>query len=142
MPLFLSTKDAGFEAGFRALLGAKRESDADVDADVAAILQDVATRGDAAVIEMTARWDRLSLSPSTLAFTPADIDTAIAKVAPEDRAALELAADRIRLYHERQLPADAQWVDDAGAQLGWRWTPVAAAGLYVPGGLASYPHRC
>src|SRR5690606_30742490 len=139
MPLFLSTKDAGFEAGFRALLGAKRESDADVDADVAAILQDVATRGDAAVIEMTARWDRLSLSPSTLAFTPADIDAAIAEVVPEDRAALELAADRIRLYHERQLPADAQWVDDAGAQLGWRWTPVAAAGLYVPGGLASYP---
>lgn len=139
MPLFLSTKDAGFETGFRALLGAKRESDADVDADVAAILQDVVMRGDVAVIEMTARWDRLSLSPSTLAFTPADIDTAIAKVAPEDRAALELAADRIRLYHERQLPADAQWVDDAGAQLGWRWTPVAAAGLYVPGGLASYP---
>ena len=142
MPLFLSTKDAGFEAGFRALLGAKRESDADVDADVAAILQDVVMRGDVAVIEMTARWDRLSLSPSTLAFTPADIDTAIAKVAPEDRAALELAADRIRLYHERQLPADAQWVDDAGAQLGWRWTRWQRRGFMCRADSPRTPHRC
>ena len=139
MPQFLSTRDPEFEPQFRALLAAKRESDTDVDTEVAAILADVAARGDAAVIEMTARWDRLALTPGTLAFTAPEIDAAIARVPAEDRAALELAAARIRAYHERQLPADAQWVDETGAELGWRWTPVAAAGLYVPGGLASYP---
>ncbi len=139
MPQFLSTTDTDFAARFAALLGAKREADADVDADVAAILKDVAKRGDAAVLEMTEQWDRLILTPETIAFSAAEIDAAIAHVSPEDQAALELAAERIRLYHERQLPADAQWVDDTGAQLGWRWTPVEAAGLYVPGGRASYP---
>ena len=116
MPHILSTRDADFEARFRALLAAKRESDADVDADVAAILADVAERGDAAVIEMTARWDRLGLEPSTLAFTAAEIDAAVARVDPEDRAVPELAAERIRLYHAWQIPADAQWVDDTGAE--------------------------
>ena len=106
---------------------------------MAAILADVAARGDAAVIELTERWDRLRLTPETLAFTEAEIDAAVAAVDPADRAALELAAERIRAYHERQLPQDARWTDAAGAELGWRWTPVAAAGLYVPGGLASYP---
>ena len=122
MPQFLSTAEDGFESRFAAFLGAKREADADVDADVAAILADVAARGDAAVIEMTARWDRLALTPATLAFTAAEIDAAVAAVAPADRAALELAADRIRAYHERQLPPDARWTDAAGAELGWRWT--------------------
>jgi histidinol dehydrogenase len=139
MPQFLTTREPDFESRFRAFLGTKREADADVDAEVAAILADVSARGDAAVIEMTERWDRLHLRPETLAFGADEIDAAVARVAPEDRAALELAAGRIRAYHERQLPADAQWVDETGAQLGWRWTPVAAAGLYVPGGLASYP---
>ena len=91
------------------------------------------------MIELTERWDRLRLTPATLAFSEAEIDAAVAAVAPEDRAALELAAERIRAYHERQRPEDARWTDAAGAELGWRWTPVAAAGLYVPGGLASYP---
>jgi histidinol dehydrogenase len=91
------------------------------------------------VIDLTARFDRLSLTPETLAFTAAEIDAEIAKVSPEDRAALELAADRIRAYHSRQKPQDESWTDSAGAMLGWRWTPVSAAGLYVPGGLASYP---
>jgi histidinol dehydrogenase len=139
MPQFLDTRDADFDSGFAALLAAKREADADVDADVAAILADVAARGDAAVIELTARWDRVVLTPETLAFTEAEIDAAVAGIDPADRAALELAAARIRAYHERQRPADARWTDAAGAELGWRWTPVSAAGLYVPGGLASYP---
>jgi histidinol dehydrogenase len=106
---------------------------------VAAIIADVRTRGDAAVIDLTARYDRLTLTPETLAFTAAEIDAACAAVAPQDRAALDLAAARIRTYHERQMPADARWTDDTGASLGWRWGPVSAAGLYVPGGLASYP---
>lgn len=139
MPQFLSTADPDFETAFRALLGQKREADAGVEAEVAEILRDVAERGDAAVLERTARWDRLTLTPATLAFTAAEIDAAIATVSPEDRAALELAAARIQAYHARQLPEDARWRDETGAELGWRWTPVDAAGLYVPGGLASYP---
>ena len=139
MPQFLATTDPDFEPRFAALLAQKREADADVDAAVAAILADVAARGDAAVIELTERFDRAAPDPATLAFSEAEIDAAVATVAPEDRAALELAADRIRAYHERQRPDDARWTDAAGAELGWRWTPVGAAGLYVPGGLASYP---
>ena len=139
MPQFLSTADPDFETAFRALLGQKREADAGVEAEVAEILRDVAERGDAAVLERTARWDRLTLTPATMAFTAAEIDAAIATVSAEDRAALELAAARIRAYHARQLPEDARWQDETGAELGWRWTPVDAAGLYVPGGLASYP---
>jgi histidinol dehydrogenase len=139
MPQFLVTTDADFPARFDALLSMKREDAPDVDAAVAAIIADVRARGDAAVIELTARFDRLTLTPDTLAFTPAEIDAACSSVAPEDRAALELAAARIRAYHERQMPADARWTDDTGATLGWRWGPVSAAGLYVPGGLASYP---
>lgn len=139
MPVFLNTADAGFEAAFRTLLGQKREEAEDVDQAVASIIADVRTRGDAAVIELTARFDRLTLTPETLAFTQAEIDAEIARVGPEDRTALALAADRIRAYHERQRPRDESWTDSAGATLGWRWTPVTAAGLYVPGGLASYP---
>jgi len=88
---------------------------------------------------LTARFDKLTLTPATMAFSQAEIDAEIAKVSAEDRAALELAADRIRAYHARQMPEDALWQDESGATLGWRWTPVSAAGLYVPGGLASYP---
>ncbi len=139
MPHFLTTTDAGFEAAFTALLGMKREDSPDVDAAVAAIIADVRARGDAAVIELTAKFDRLQLTPATIAFTAEEIAAEVAKVSPEDRAALELAAERIRAYHARQMPEDAQWQDDSGATLGWRWTPVSAAGLYVPGGLASYP---
>ena len=139
MPQFLTTTDEGFEPAFRALLAAKREEAPDVDAAVAAIIAEVRDRGDAAVIELTRRFDRLALTPDRLAFTRDEIAAQVARVAPEDRAALELAAERIRAYHERQRPADALWQDAAGAELGWRWTPVAAAGLYVPGGLASYP---
>ena len=139
MPSFLNTKDADFEARFTALLGQKREDSPDVDDAVAAIIADVRARGDAAVLELTARFDKLVLTSETIAFTKAEIEAEIAKVAPEDRAALELAAERIRAYHARQMPEDALWQDVSGATLGWRWTPVSAAGLYVPGGLASYP---
>ena len=139
MPSFLNTAEPGFEARFTALLGQKREDSPDVDAAVAAIIADVRARGDAAVLELTERFDKLALRPATMAFTPAEIDAEIAKVSPEDRAALELAAERIRAYHARQMPEDALWQDAHGATLGWRWTPVSAAGLYVPGGLASYP---
>jgi len=139
MPQFLSTTDADFEARFTALLGAKREDSPDVDHVVADIIADVRARGDAAVLELTAKFDRLELTVQTMRFSPAEIETECAKVNDADRAALEMAAARIRAYHARQLPDDASWTDETGATLGWRWTPVSAAGLYVPGGLASYP---
>jgi len=139
MPQFLTTTDPDFEARFTALLGAKREDSPDVDHTVAGIIADVRARGDAAVIELTSKFDRLDLTPATMRFSRQEIAAECAKVSDEDRAALELAADRIRAYHARQMPNDAMWTDEAGASLGWRWTPVSAAGLYVPGGLASYP---
>ncbi len=139
MPVFLDTTSSDFETAFQALLSAKREDSPDVDAIVADIIEDVRTRGDAAVIELTAKFDRLDLTPQTLAFSADEIDAAVAQVSDEDRVALELAAQRVRAYHERQLPSDHEWTDETGARLGWRWSAVSAAGLYVPGGLASYP---
>ena len=135
----LSTADPGFEADFTALLGLKREESVDVDDTVRGIIADVRERGDGAVIDLTRRFDRFDLTAGTMAVTSAEIDAAIAEVSPERMAALETAARRIRAYHERQRPADDQWTDEAGVTLGWRWSAVDAAGLYVPGGLASYP---
>ena len=139
MPQFLSTSDADFEDQFVALLAAKREDSPDVDVVVADIIADVRARGDAAVIELTSKFDRLVLTPDTMRFSPSEIEVECSKVGDADRDALMLAADRIHAYHSRQMPVDEMWTDDAGATLGWRWTPVSAAGLYVPGGLASYP---
>ena len=139
MPVFLNTSDADFQDRFTALLGAKREDSPDVDDIVRDILHDVQTRGDQALIDYTAKFDGMDLTPETLSFTAEEIDAECAKVPDDERAALELAAERIRDYHARQLPEDQSWTDEHGAMLGWRWTPVSAAGLYVPGGLASYP---
>ena len=139
MPQFLDTTAPDFLARFTALLGMKREDAPDVDAAVAAIIAEVRARGDAAVIALTAKFDRLELSPETLRFSPEEIEAHCVTVPDAERVALELAAERIRAYHVRQVPQDAQWTDPDGATLGWRWTPVQAAGLYVPGGLASYP---
>lgn len=139
MPKFLNTTDADFDARFAALLEMKREDAPDVDDTVAGIIADVRARGDDAVIELTTKFDRLTLTPETLAFTAEEIAAAIEEVPAAERAALELAAERIRAYHVRQRPEDARWTDPDGAELGWRWGPVSAAGLYVPGGLASYP---
>lgn len=139
MPVTLHHADPGFEAAFAALLGAKRETSDDVDAAAAAIIAEVRAQGDAAVIRLTEKHDRLTLTPRTLAFAPSEIDAAIAAVPKAEAEALALAAARIRAYHERQRPEDARWTDAAGVTLGWRWGPVDAAGLYVPGGQASYP---
>ncbi len=139
MPVFLNTTQSDFDAAFAALLTAKREDSPDVDDTVAAIIAEVRARGDAALLEYTARFDRMEITADRIAVTREEVDAEIAKVAPEERAALETAAERIRAYHARQLPEDQRWTDDTGAELGWRWTPVSAAGLYVPGGIASYP---
>ena len=139
MPHFLSTEDADFEARFAALLGMKREDAPDVDEAVGAIIADIRARGDAALCELTARFDRMEIAPDRLRVAEDEIDAACDRVPPEERTALKLAAQRIQAYHERQIPSDENWTDGSGATLGWRWSPVAAAGLYVPGGLASYP---
>ncbi|WP_291727398.1 histidinol dehydrogenase [Leisingera sp. F5] len=139
MPQFLNTADSDFEQSFAALLGAKREDSPDVDAVVAGIIADVRARGDAALVELTAKFDRMKLEPAQLRITDAEVEAAIATVSAEERQALKVAAERIRAYHARQMPEDAQWTDESGATLGWRWSAVSAAGLYVPGGLASYP---
>lgn len=139
MPLRLSFQDPDFEARFEALLHMKRESDSDVDDVVAAIIADIRARGAEALVELTKRFDRFDVTEESLRISEAEMDAAIAEVPAADREALELAADRIRAYHERQLPEDARWEDESGASLGWRWGAVDSAGLYVPGGLASYP---
>ncbi|MGR3493244.1 MAG: histidinol dehydrogenase [Shimia sp.] len=130
---------ADFEVRFREMLSAKREDSPDVDAAVAEIIADVRARGDEALFELTERFDRVGLRATGLAFSAEEIEAYCAEVCDEDRAALNLAAARIEAYHTRQLPEDASWQDEVGATLGWRWTPVSAAGLYVPGGLANYP---
>jgi len=139
MPIHLSTADSDFEQRFRAMLSMKREDSADVNDVVAAIIADVRERGDEALVDLTGRFDRMELTPERLAFGKAEIEAEVAKVSDEDRAALTMAANRIRAYHARQMPDDVEWTDPEGATLGWRWTPVSAAGLYVPGGQASYP---
>ena len=139
MPQFLDAQAADFEAAFTTLLNAKREDSPDVDVIVADVIADVRARGDEAVLELTEKFDRIKLTPDTMRVTADEVEEAASQVAPDVRAALELAATRIAAYHSRQMPEDAEWTDEAGATLGWRWTPVSAAGLYVPGGLASYP---
>jgi histidinol dehydrogenase len=139
MPIRLRTGTAEFAAGFRALLEQKRESAADVEAAVAAIIEDVVRRGDAALCEYTRRFDHIALRAEGLRVTPDEIAAAAAAVPCETVAALRLAAGRIESFHRRQVPAPIDYADEAGVRLAQRWTPIAAAGLYVPGGTAAYP---
>lgn len=139
MPVILNTNDANFETLFADFLANKRETTAEVDDIVADIITDIRTRKNQAVIDLTAKFDKLELTPDTLAFTTDEIDAAINTVPVAEADALKLAADRIYDYHQRQLPKDDWWQDESGAYIGWRWSAVERAGLYVPGGLASYP---
>ena len=139
MPVFLNSQSSNFEKEFKKLLSAKRENSVDVDLSVREIIDGVIDRGDQALIEYTKKFDRINLTSDKLRFTQSELKEHAAKVSDKDRSALELAVDRIKAYHEKQLPDNAFWTDESGVELGWRWSPVAAAGLYVPGGLASYP---
>jgi len=138
-PLRLDNRDPGFAAAFDALVNARRESDADVSRDVAAIVADVRARGDAALAEYTRRFDRHDLEATGWQISAEERRAALEGLDPELRAALELAADRIRAYHAAQRPAGSDTTDAAGVRMGARWNAVEAAGLYVPGGRASYP---
>lgn len=139
MAITLSQSDAGFEKRFAAFLTTKREVSPDVDATVRAIIDDVRSRGDAALIDYTKKFDRADLTTLGIAVTRADIDQAYVDADPEIVEALRFARDRIRSHHARQMPKDDRYVDSIGVELGSRWTAVEAVGLYVPGGTASYP---
>jgi histidinol dehydrogenase len=139
MPIRLDTSTPDFARQFAAFLGAKRESAEDIESSVRAIIADVMSRGDQALVELTRKFDRAEVSPATLRIGDADIDAAAARCDVRALEALELAHGRIESYHRRQLPKDERYTDALGVELGYRWTAVAAAGLYVPGGSAAYP---
>ncbi len=135
----LDSNAQNFAQSFDALLNAKREVEEDVAAAVRALIAQVREKGDAALIELTKRFDRVELTPQSLRVHADEIDAAERACAPEALKALDVAAARIEAYHRRQLPADARYTDESGASLGWRWTALDSVGLYVPGGTASYP---
>jgi len=133
----LDARAPDFESAFDALLNAKREQDEDVAASVRTIIAEVRERGDATLIDLTERFDKVR--PASLRLNTAEIDAAEAQCSEEALKALNVAAKRIETYHRRQLPKDDSFTDEVGATLGWRWTPLDSVGLYVPGGTASYP---
>jgi histidinol dehydrogenase len=139
MPLLLDSQSADFADKFRDFLSVKREASPDVEATVRGIIEDVKARGDAALADYTAKFDRVDLKQMGLRVTAAEIDAAEAKCKPEALAALKLARDRIEAYHRRQMPKDDRFTDSLGVEMGSRWTAIEAAGLYVPGGTAAYP---
>jgi histidinol dehydrogenase len=139
MPLRLDRRSADFDKLFVTFLAAKREVSADVERATRAIVEDVAARGDAALIEATKKFDRLDLEASALRVSAAEIDAAMMACDATTLDALNFARERIETFHRRQLPKDERFTDPLGVELGWRWSAVEAVGLYVPGGTAAYP---
>ncbi|MGH7048019.1 MAG: histidinol dehydrogenase [Stellaceae bacterium] len=139
MPARLSTRDPDFDAAFDRLVEAKHEVAADVDAAVAAIIEDVVRRGDRAVLDYTRRFDGIDLGAGTMRLSVREIAAGAAAAPAATIAALRQAAQRIESFHRRQLPTALDYTDALGVRLGTRWRPITAAGLYVPGGTASYP---
>ena len=139
MPRRLDARAPGFEAAFSALLADKRETEADVDDAVAAIVESVRRRGDAALLDLTKLHDRAELTAATLRISPDEIETGARRCSADAAHALDLAAQRIEAYHRCLLPSDLDYVDAEGVRLGARWRPIASVGIYVPGGLAAYP---
>jgi len=139
MPIRLDARAPDFAEKFRAFLDTKREASADVEHAVRTIIADVAARGDAALIELTKKFDRVDLGTIGMRVTQAELDAATTACDPGALDALNFARDRIESYHRRQLPKDDRFTDALGVELGSRWTPIEAVGLYVPGGTAAYP---
>jgi histidinol dehydrogenase len=139
MPIRLDRRAPDFTERFCAFLATKRETSADVEAAVRAIISDVAARGDRAVIELSRKFDRIDLDQTGLRVAADEIDTAYATCDRRALDALALARDRIEAYHRRQLPTDERFTDPLGVELGSRWNAIEAVGLYVPGGTAAYP---
>ncbi|MCP4934416.1 MAG: histidinol dehydrogenase [bacterium] len=139
MPIRLDASKDGFEASFIELLSMKREVSLDVEQTVCAIVEDVRARGDEALIELSQKFDRIDLRAHGIKVSTSEIDEAVTKVDPKVVEALAFAAKRIKDHHGRHKPVSEHYTDDMGVELGQRWTPVEAAGLYVPGGTAAYP---
>jgi len=139
MPVRLEQTTADFEQQFAILLGAKRETSVEVGDVVEEIIKDVRARGDAALVDLTRKFDYLDLEQTGIKFTQAEIDAAFDETSGELIDALNHAYKRITAYHERQLPKDELFTDEAGVTLGSKWNAIDAVGIYVPGGLASYP---
>jgi histidinol dehydrogenase len=139
MPVRLDSRSADFAERFASFLATKREVSADIEAATRAIVDDVAHRGDIALIEATRKFDRLDLDAARLRITAAEIDAAIKACDGKTLEALELARNRIESFHRQQLPADQRFTDALGVELGWRWSAIESVGLYVPGGTAAYP---
>ena len=139
MPLRLDSRSADFSERFAAFLGVKREAAQDVDAAVRGIIADVQARGDRALIELSAKFDRVDLGKLGLRVSAAEIDAAAAACKGVALDALKLARDRIEAYHRRQRPSDERFTDALGVEMGTRWTAIESVGLYVPGGAAAYP---
>ena len=139
MAIWLEQTSVDFEAQFKAFLSTKREVSEDVNAVVKAIIDDVRARGDAALIDYSARFDGVDLAKDGIRISETEVDAAIAQTDPAVIDALKLAAERIEKHHARQMPKDDIYEDAIGVGLGSRWTAIEAVGLYVPGGTASYP---
>ena len=139
MPVRLDGNSADFTREFGEFLAKKREVAADIEAATRAIVDDVAGRGDAALIEATRKFDRLDLDAQRLRVGTDEIAAAIKACDRTTVEALELARDRIEAFHRRQLPNDERFTDALGVELGWRWSAIESVGLYVPGGTAAYP---
>ena len=128
-----------FQAAFKAFLDERRGSPADVDAAAANVLEAVKTHGLDAVLDFSRKFDKVELTAETIRVTAEEIEQGWAETPGDVREAIAFAAARIRAYHSRQRPSDQAWTDEAGVALGWRWTPLEAVGVYVPGGRAAYP---
>ncbi|MBM85091.1 MAG: histidinol dehydrogenase [Rhodospirillaceae bacterium] len=139
MPHYLDSREDDFEDCFREVLNMKREVDTNATDQAAAIIADVRVRGDAAVIELTREFDRLSLTPATIRLDQSEISAARDSCAQDALEALAVAADRIEAFHISQMPDDINYEDADGVGLGMRWGPLDSVGLYVPGGMAAYP---
>jgi histidinol dehydrogenase len=139
MPVRLDSQSADFAKRFADFLATKREVSADIESAARAIVDDVAKRGDIALLEATRKFDRLDLDASGLRVTRAEIDAAVKACDAKTIDALEFARDRIEIFHRRQLPKDDRFTDALGVELGWRWSAIESVGLYVPGGTAAYP---
>ena len=139
MPARLDAADPDFDVRFQDFLNVRRAAEVDVDQAVREIVETVRANGDAALLDYTRKYDRFDAAESGLRISPAEIAAARKDCEPDTIAALDLAAQRIKSYHARQLPDDLDYTDDAGIRLGHRWRPVPAVGMYVPGGTAAYP---
>jgi histidinol dehydrogenase len=131
--------DPDFDTAFSTFVEERRETPDDVDAVVRDVIAAVRAEGLAALLRFAEAFDGVALDEQSIRVSEAEIEAGAAACPQAVRDAIDFAAERIRSYHARQRPADLRFTDEAGVELGWRWTPIEAVGIYVPGGRAAYP---